>query len=230
MSKELGQQFIDEILGKLPEGQRAEAQKILTSPDAAAALEHAGSRLQLVNEAATRKTALDQQQTKLEDWHKRLDGWAQVKETEFTAREKKLAEGHPNPNPNPNAPPTNTPATGTSLTAEQIAQTVAETLAAREPAYVGLLTEATGLASFHLRNFKEDLDVQQLVSHADAPKIGVKGVYKLLYKDRLDKLDADAKKAAEDTIRSDERSTSSACPPISAPRATRRQPRGCITS
>jgi hypothetical protein len=188
MSKELGERFVQELLSKLPEAARAGALTALTSPDATAALEFAGSRMQLVNDAAERQAALEQKETRLTAWHGQLDTWRRNKEAEFTQREAEL--GTRKPTDGGNQPPAGGAPEGT-MTAEQIADITEKVLAAREPAYVAYVAEATQLGAFHLRNFNQELDVMSLIQHPKVRELGLKGVYELVHQEQLTKLKAD---------------------------------------
>ena len=192
MSKELGQQFLEELLSKLPETARAAVRDTLTSADATAALEFAGSRLQLVNEATERQTALEQKEARLSAWHGKLDAWRKDKEAEFTRKEAELGRtrlaGDPPADPNAGG--------GGNVTAEQIAEITEKILATREPAYVTYVAEATELGASHLQNFRTPLNVIELIQHPQVRDLGLKGVYELVHKDALTKLRADTDAAA----------------------------------
>lgn len=210
---ELGKTFLEQVFGKLPEGAQAKARELLSSPEMQAAYETVGSRVSPLDEERRRLETLQNQlntrEQKLNDWHGRLDGWAKDKETQYAERERKLNEREANPNPNANAapngttPPGNQP--GGTMTRDDIANVVSEIVAPREGAFVQYVADATNFSAFHLKNFNETLDVAAIVKHPDIGKIGFRGVYEQLHKEKLDQMHAAADKAKEDAIRADER-------------------------
>lgn len=200
---ELGKTFLGELKSKLPDTLHSHVDTLLSSPEAQAALELAGSRVSPLDEERTQlqqlRTQLDTRETRLTDWHNRLEGWKDGKETEYTERERKLAEREAaggnrstqDPPPNPNPKPGDS-----SMTAAQIEELVGKILAPREAGYVQYVADATRFASFHLQNFKEPLDVAALVRHPQIGELGVKGVYELVHKDKIDAMTT-AKAAAD---------------------------------
>lgn len=200
---ELGKTFLEEVLGKLPDALRSQASTILSSPEAQAALEHAGSRVSPIDEDRTRlnelRTTLETKEQRLTDWHTRLDGWKTTKETEFTTREEALRvrENGGGGNHAGDPPPTNNqPKPGDSMTKQEVATLVGEILAPREAGYVQYVADAARFSTFHLQHFKETLDVAALVRHPQIGELGIKGVYELVHKDKIDAMNT-AKVAAD---------------------------------
>lgn len=103
------------------------------------------------------------------------------------------------------------------MTETQIAEIVGKILAPREAAYVTYVADATKFSIFHLQNFKETLDVNALVQHPRIGELGVKGVYELVHKDKIDAMTAATAKAAEEAIRADERQKIATSAPVDMP-------------
>lgn len=217
----LGKQFLEELAGKLPEALRGNLTTIISSPEAQAALDHVGSRVSPLDEDRQRLTeqrqALEARETRLNTWHGQLDGWRKTKEDEFTERERKLSTREGGGNGTGDPPPRTGDSTGASMTKEEIQRTVLDALGQREAGYIQYVADATRFAAFHLQNFKEPLDVLSLVRHEKIGELGIRGVYELVHKDKLDKMTADAAKAAEDAIRADERSKMTRESPVDMP-------------
>lgn len=89
------------------------------------------------------------------------------------------------------------------MTREQLSKTISDFVAPREAAFVQYVADATNFSAFHLKHFHEALDVAAIVSHPEIGQRGFRGVYELLNKEKLDKLQADAK-AAERAALKDE--------------------------
>lgn len=203
---EIGKQFMEELLGKLPAAQQASVREVLSSPEAQAAYDYVGSRVSPLDEERTRlnelQTQLQTRESRLNDWHGRLETWKTTKETEYTERERKIAEreagggngNQPPPKPGPTAEPS-------AMTKEDIEKTVGAVLAQREGGYIQYVADATRFASFHLQNFNEVLDVGLLVKHPKIGELGVQGVYELLNKERLDEMKTKAAAADREKLK-----------------------------
>lgn len=221
---ELGKQFLDELVGKLPAGSQDALRTALSSPEATAALELAGSRLSPLDEERQRldeqRRQLDDRGKKLDDWHNRLGKWKTDTEASFVERDKKLSEreagGGGGGNPPSNQPPANNNA-GAGVTKEDIAKVVEDLILPREAGYVTYVADATRLAVTHLQQFKETLDVAGIVKHPKIAELGFEGVYNLVHKEKLDKLAVEREKAREDAIRADERAKIAAAAPVDMP-------------
>lgn len=220
---ELGKAFLEEVFGKLPDSLRSQASTILSSPEAAAALETVGSRVSPLDEERTQlhelRTSLETKETRLTDWHRRLDGWRAEKETDYTTREQKLQEREAARAAGTDTqPPTATvPAAGGPVTKEEIAKIVGDIIAPREGAYVQYVSDAVQFADFHRQNFKETLNVNELVQHPKIGELGVRGVYELVHKEKLEKMRTDAVTAREEEIRADERRKIASTAPVDMP-------------
>lgn len=204
---ELGKSFLTEVFGKLPDALRANAEQLLSSPEAQAALETVGSRVSPLDEERQRltslKTQLDGTSQKLTAWRGNLETWARTKEDEFTERERKLAERRTTePAPEGDPPPN---AAGDSVTKENLAKTIGEFVAPREAAFVQYVADATNFSTFHLKHFNEPLDVATIVRHPEIGNLGFRGVYEQLHKEKLDKMQSDAKAAERAAIKDEVR-------------------------
>lgn len=216
---ELGKQFMDELVGKLPAGQQDAVRQALSSPEAAAALELAGSRLSPLDEERQRldeqRRQLDDRNKKLDDWHNRLGKWKTDTEAAFVERDKKLSEREANPNDPPKNPP---PAGGgTAVTKEEIAKVVEDLILPREAGYVSYVADATRLAVTHLQQFKETLDVASIVRHPKIGELGFEGVYNLVHKEKLDKWKADAVAADREKLKQELRAELAREAPVDMP-------------
>jgi hypothetical protein len=87
------------------------------------------------------------------------------------------------------------------VTPESLAQTIAET----ERGAVAFFTDLNALSLQHFQQFGEILDTTKLITDKRVQQIGLRGVYAEVHKAQLDDRAAKQAKAAEDTIRADER-------------------------
>lgn len=198
---DLGKTFLEELKGKLPDALHAHVDSILSSPEAQAALDVVGSRVSPLDEERQRlhelQTTLSTKETRLNDWHQRLDGWRVKQETDYAAREEQLRakEAGGGNTPPGDLPPKTTP-TGDSMTKAEIEKMVGDYLAPREAGYVQYVADAARFSTFHLQHFKEPLDVTALVRHPQIGELGFQRVYELVHKDKIDAMNA-AKVAAD---------------------------------
>lgn len=201
---DLGKTFLTEVFGKLPDALRANAEALLSSPEAQAALETVGSRVSPLDEERQRlnslKTQLDGTSAKLTAWRGNLETWAKGKEDEFTEREKKITERGPG-----GAPAGDLPPAGDGVTKESLGKTISEFVAPREAAFVQYVADATNFSTFHLKHFNEPLDVSAIVRHPEIGNLGFRGVYEQLHKEKLDKMQSDAKLAERAAIKDEVR-------------------------
>lgn len=200
----LGKAFLEELAGKLPADLQGRITDVLSSPEAKAALEHVGSRVSPIDEERQRlhalKNTLDTREQNLTRWHGELKGWATTKETEYTDRERKIAEreaggGGGGNNGNNGQPPVRPEGTPGSMTKDEVVKTVGEVLRPLEGGVLQYVGDATNFSAFHLKHFNEPLDVHQITRHEKIGELGFRGVYELLHKEKLDKMTADAKAA-----------------------------------
>lgn len=208
---ELGKQFLDELKGKLPDTLRGNIDSILSSPEAQAALETVGSRVSPLDEERAElerlRTQTETTQSRLTNWRGRLDTWKADMETKFTEREQQLSAREAAPaSRTPDDPPPAARAGEVTMTKDEIAKIVAEVIAPREGAYVQYVADAYRFGDFHRQNFKETLNINELVQHPKIGELGVQGVYELVHKEKLEKMRTDAVAAREAEIRADERS------------------------
>lgn len=216
---ELGKSFLDELVAKLPADKQAAVRDVLSSPEAATAYEFAGSRVSPLDEERTRleqlQTQLQTREQRLTKWHTELDTWRQGKETEYTDREQKIAAREANPALS-TAPPPKKDELG-SMTKDEIEKTVHAALAQREGGYIQYVADASKFSAFHLQNFKEVLDVAELVKHPKIGELGVAGVYELTHKEKLDKIRADAAEAEREKYRAEGRQQALTQQPVDMP-------------
>lgn len=199
---DLGKTFLEELKGKLPDALRGNLDAILSSPEAQAALETAGSRVSPLDEERQRLTSLknqlDAQNDKLTAWRGNLEGWAKTKETEFTDRDQKLRAREADPGHQPAGDlPSNGGGTGVGLTKDDVIKIQREHNAPLESAFIEYVADATNYGTFHLKNFNETLDVKAIVKHPEIGNLGFRGVYELLHKEKL----AEMQQKAKDTER-----------------------------
>ena len=156
-----------------------------------------------MNELQQRTTELDTRQSEVEaaaeanrESHQNLTTWWTTNKTaleEYTQlkRDGKVQTGTPDPT---------RPATG-GLTAEALDERMANTTSA----FLGFQRDQNEITREHFARFNEIVDLGPLFTHSRIGEVGLKGVYELVHKERLEKHAADARKAAEDKIRADER-------------------------
>lgn len=189
---ELGKAFLDELVAKLPADKQEALRTTLSSPEAVAALEHAGSRLSPLDEERQRldetRTRLTSHEQRLTDWQGRLGAWKTDTEKALGEREQQISTREAG-----GGPPANQqlPANGSTVTKEEVAKLIQDIVAPREAGYVAYVADATRFASFHQLQFKEPLDVSAIVRNPKIGELGFEGVYREMHKEKLDKYAAD---------------------------------------
>lgn len=183
MSKALdsGKSFLDAVLAKLPESLRADAAKAFAAPEAAEALTTLGDGVLARSDYSRSMDELKTQQEALASDYEKLNTWYdQNKERlgKVTTLEAEIArlQGNPPPKPDDKKEP---PVSG--LTKEEVAQILED----RDKGYAGVLALTTSLATKHLRDFNEVLDVNALIDHATKNKVDLKMAYETVHKDQL---------------------------------------------
>lgn len=216
---ELGKSFLDELVGKLPADKQDSVRTILSSPEAAAALEHAGSRLSPLEGERARleqqQTQLANQEARLTRWHEDLATWKKNTEADFVDRDKKLTEREAGGGRTPPAAPE--PGAPKGVTPEEISDAIGKVLAQREPAYVKYVADVSRIGAQHQLQFKEVLDVDALIRHPKIGELGFEGVYREVHAEKLQKLEADRKVAEREQIRAEERAKILAEAPVDMP-------------
>ena len=148
----------------------------------------------LTNELAEQRTALDTLEQQITDRDAALTKYHQDL-TEWYASNKELLEAGKKAKVTPTPPPT--PPVG--LTAEQLD----ERIRIEQAGFLGFQRDQNQLEREHFGRFTEILDLDALLRHPAIKDVGLKGVYDLVYKDRLTEHAAAAQKAHDDKLRAE---------------------------
>jgi hypothetical protein len=191
-SKTVGREFLAGVLAKIADpAARAQAETVFNQAEDAVAELGAGVLRQ--QDYSRHMDALKTKETEVTSWHSQLTDWyaqqqERVNQALADAEAAKAAAGiRPTPTPAPSPSPT--PA-AVGLTKEDVKKELDSfgTLA------LGVIAVTNRLSASHMKEFGEVLDLQPLLVHPKAQEIGLDGVYREVFKE---KLDAKAK-AAED--------------------------------
>lgn len=203
---EIGQEFLEEVITKLPADQQAVARQAFAN--AGGVIDLVGERVMLRSDYSSQSDALREQQEEilrqkqaLDTWREQLRTWAATKEQELAARVKdpiKPAASDPPPTKDPMKDPTAI----TGVSKDEVFA-LAETLGKNTVSFV---TELFQLQADHARMFPGDtFDPAVLLSHPHVKEVGLRGAYTDVFKEKLTaKATADAA-AKEAQIRQDER-------------------------
>lgn len=186
--------FLAGILAQLPEESRGKAQEAIE------ALEGNGLRQ---SDYSAKMNELRTEQEKANALYTSNTEWFEANKTrlqELDTLKGEIASGTLIRADGATRRPENAPA-ATGVTEEVVIKKIDEF--GRDA--VGVIAEVQNLSNTHFAQFGEPLDTTQLFTHPKAQQIGIRGVYNIVYADRL-KAKADAAaKAKEDQIRADER-------------------------
>jgi hypothetical protein len=154
-----------------------------------------------LSELQTRTTELETRRQEIDDRAAHYDEVHQQQTQWWNANRDALAEyTQMKKTPAPVLTPSNTPAPG--MVTEEAFN---ERLQGATAGFLGLIADQTDLTREHFARFGEVVDVRPLLTHPQIGAVGLKGVYQLVHKDRLEKHQTDAALAAENKIRADER-------------------------
>lgn len=200
---ELGKAFLDGVLSKITDpGLREAAARAFADPlvlteigGGVAGQQEIDRQLQALRtqteELEAKKTELDTRDAGLTQWQEQLGAW---RNTHAAALEewKTMKASGAKPAPKAGDPP---PAAA-GLTPEQLD----ERLAQERAAFLGYDRDRNQILREHFGKFNEVVDLDALVQHPQIASLGLKGVYELVYKDRLTKHTADQQAAHDKAI------------------------------
>lgn len=200
-----GKAFYQGILGKItdPE-QRAAAEKLLTNDaflteigngvEGQSEIDRTLSTLRAQkDELDARAAELTTENTRLTAWHGGLTTWFEENKEALDAAKKANKGGG-------GGGGGKEPVVG-GLTEEKLG----EVIQGERAAFLGFQRDMNALTREHFTKFKEVPDLEPLLHHPEIAKVGLRGVYELVHKERLAKFTADEATAAETKIRLDER-------------------------
>lgn len=214
MSKavEAGKTFLSGILAKVTDpGAKAHVEALMADQtfltevgggalgqsEVSRQLQDLATRTQELND---RQAVLDEQQESLTTYRGTLDSWYEGnKDTLSVGIAAKKAGWKPGATVPPNGtgnPPVTTPPAGT-LTEEQFN----ERMTGERLAFLGFTADANEIQREHFGKFNEIIDIRPLLVHPQIKDLGLKGVYGLVHKERLDKHATDTQKAHDDKLR-----------------------------
>jgi hypothetical protein len=204
--RDVGKTFLDEILAKIPEAERAALAEKLAKDDILDTLGDGVLRQQdyskQTNEVAQARTALDKEREQLEAWRGNnlpvIEEYLERKEAFEAWKASGGRPGDPGAPPKPvELPPDVLKRLAKVEELEKTVQTL-NTLAGDVPAFSATLVS---LSRRHEKNLGEDLDHMALFEHAKKLNTNIQVAYNDLYKDRyatLEKTKRDEElKAAE---------------------------------
>lgn len=209
-----GKTFLAGVLEKLPAELRGNVTALMENPTFLTAVGDGTLAQQefsrLTNELATTRTELETQRTTLEEREAGLESWHGELNTWYGANKTLIEEANAARKANGGKPPTGTPAgtpngngtpPATGLTADQLEERIGQ----ERSGFLGFQRDQNQLMRDHFATFGEMLDIEPLITHKQVGEIGLRGVYALIHKDRLEAHRTAAEKAREDAIRKDER-------------------------
>lgn len=176
--KQLGQAFMEDLLSRIPEADRA-------TPESLLAALMSESVLTTVGEGALRQQDYSREMNRTTAYYRELQDW-------HAANKAKL-DGAATPNPNPTNP--TTPAAPGGSPSALSKEALEEQLNERERGQVAFLTAFNALDIDHSKLFGgERLNMQALVTDPEINKLGLHGVYQKQFGQRI----ADHQKAQRD--------------------------------
>lgn len=178
----LSSKFLQDLLTHVPADQRAAVEAALeASPDAVKFADDGAKRQSEFSRAMDQVRAQEQ---KIKDIHAEQTAWYDANLPLLEAGKKALEGAGSNPSTQP-----------VDLPADLVrAADVEKMVNERERGAVNFITATNMLTLKHYEQFKEILDVSALVNDPDAAKLGLDGVYRKHYGDKL----AEVAKTAED--------------------------------
>lgn len=178
----VGKEFLDSLLAKIPESRRGAVAEAFSDPEASAAV-------QAIGEGVLRQAEFSRKLDETTKHKQALDAWWKVNEPLVAKGKEALARetaGDPNdPNPNP------ANLAGAGVSRKEIVELVNE----REVGAGRFILVTTKLATKHLHEFGEVLDLEALTNDPRVNELGLERLYQTKYAERYQ---AKAK-AAEDT-------------------------------
>ena len=182
-----GKQVLQELMGKLPEGDRAAVEGILAKPEAADAVKYLGDGLLRRQDHSARLNDLNAETARLTKSHADLTTWYEGNKKALELGAKAIEAGW-----TPSSPATD-PAT--VLPADVVRKAdLDKILDQREMGAARYFDVTERLRLQHMRQFDEILNVTDLLTDPRIPQLGVEGVYQAKYADQL-KTRADAAEA-----------------------------------
>lgn len=184
MSKALdsGKAFVEQVLAKLPESLRDAARTAFAAPEAADALTTVGDGVlarsdysRLMDEVREKEAAITEDYTKLNGWYE--TNKSRLGQVETLEAEIARLQGKP---PVTTPPPTQS-TTPSGLSMDDLNKVLED----RDRNYAGVLAYTTSLATKHLRDFNEVLDVQAVIDNATKTRTSLDASYKTLYAEKL---------------------------------------------
>ena len=221
----LNQEFLSGLLLTVPEAHRGQAQELFTVLGSAEAVatyitDHALRQKdysRVMNEATEAKTkAASESATVMESLNaerQRLDGWYEVNAPVLKQAKAMMDEGKwpgdPAKQLDPNARPVLDPAADPSKVASPTALTTAD-LDKRFAKFgqdaVPVMLLIPTLMAEHGQRFKgEILNMDPLINHPKVGDLGLRGVYELVYKEKLEAIETQTRETHEEALREEGR-------------------------
>lgn len=144
-------------------------------------------------ELTTRATELDQREAGLTQWHTDLTDWH--------AKAKEKFKAAPVDDPTKGKKPEEAVVPAGMLTEKDYNDRIQHERAA----VLGFTRDTNDVMRDHFAKFGEIVAIEPLITHPRVAELGLKGVYNLVHKDRLEAFDKDKAAKAEAAIRLDER-------------------------
>lgn len=198
----VGKAFLDQVLGKLPEADRAAVSAALTKPEAEAALKTVGEGVlmrsdysKVMDEVTKSKAELDAELARLTDVNRQQTAWYETNKPLLELGKKAKDSGWE----------------GAGRTTDDLKEPVKlpdnvitkDALDAREQEAAGYMEYITRLGLTHLQTFGEILDVTALRRDPRAAKVGIQGVYDAIYGPKIQEKQSAAEKARIDKLVAD---------------------------
>lgn len=196
---EAGQAYLKQVLAKLPEGQRAQAEAIFNDAAAAAAIQEVGAGVLRQEDYSRQTDVLRTEQQKAQELYNKNLQWYQQNEADLKSlpqlQQELAAARSATPAPAAPNPPTPGPTDG-YVKLEDLQGIVQESL--------GLHVVIPTLIGQHFARFNEQLtedQVRQLVIDAQTHRRSIKDQYSLTFGEKIAAADAKAKAEYEERLR-----------------------------
>lgn len=179
-----GREFLSELLPLMSDTARAELEAFVSSgtTEAQAMLARIGNGALRQSDYSRGMNTLKAQETQLTQWSDQLKAW------KARADEELAMAGSPDP-AQPAAPAAGAapaPSATSGLSIDDARKLVAGELNNREAYFAAFVGDSMLLAQQHQLNFGEPLNIQALLDHPEVGRLGLKGAYEALHKDKLD--------------------------------------------
>jgi hypothetical protein len=205
-----GKAVLAEWVSRLPEANRAAVQAILDTAEAQAAVQFIGEGTLRQADYSRAMNDLTEKVRQEDQYRQELEAWGATHKQELEdLRAYRAAHPEPasrteppvSPNPDPARPAAiQSPSLDPTQIQESVLGTIRKEMDQREQDYAAFLAESQPLTVQHFKDFGEVLDLRKLMQHPEIGKVGLQGVYKIVYADQIRARDEAATAATRKSI------------------------------